>query len=113
MTVFIILCKVHALTNEFMPASISKAFVNCYTHADSYEEALKKILNKFADDGIYLDDIEYPVHVMPVENWEIHIKEQYKNLSLQMLTQSEFESEITKDKVVYGIFCGFNQSEMP
>ncbi|WEV50181.1 hypothetical protein OZX61_12305 (plasmid) [Acinetobacter sp. ESL0695] len=108
MKVFIILCKVHALTNAVMPASISKAFVNCYTHASSYQEAGKKILNKLRDDGIYLDDIESPIYEMPIENWEIHIKEQYKNLSSQMLTQSEFEIAIAEDKVVYGIFGGFN-----
>ena len=108
MKVFIILCKVHALTNAVMPTSIPKAFVNCYTHASSYEEAVKKVLNKLTDDGIYLDDIESPIYEMPVENWEIQIKEQYKNLSPQMLTQSEFESAIAEDKVVYGIFGGFN-----
>lgn len=108
MTVFIILCKVHALTNEFMPASISKAFVNCYTHADSYEEAGKKVLNQLTNDGIHLDEIISPIYEMPVQNWEMHIKEQYKNLLPQMLTQSEFESAIAEDKVVYGIFGGFN-----
>lgn len=108
MKVFIILCKVHAVAETIMPLTMSKAFVNCYINASSYEEAVNKILNQFKNDGIYLDEIESPVYEMPVTSWQSHIKEQYKYLSNQMLSQSEFEKEIKNGKVVYGIFSGFN-----
>ena len=108
MKVFIILCKVHAVAETIMPLTMSKAFINCYINASSYEEAVNKILNQFKNDGIYLDEIESPVYEMPVTSWQSHIKEQYKSLSNQMLSQSEFEKEIKNGKVVYGIFSGFN-----
>lgn len=50
----------------------------------------------------------FPVHTMPISNWEIHIHEQFNSLASQMLTQSEFQKKIQQDKVVYGIFGGFN-----
>ena len=108
MKVFIILCKVHALAETIMPLTMSKAFVNCYIKANSYEEAVKKILNQFMSDGIYLDEIITPVYEMPITSWQSHIQEQYKCLSNEMLSQAEFENEIEKDKVVYGVFSGFN-----
>ena len=42
MKVFIITSKVHALQKSIMPAS-SKAYVNCYTSGNDYEEAIKKV----------------------------------------------------------------------
>lgn len=45
---------------------------------------------------------------MPITSWQSHIQEQYKSLSNEMLSQAEFENEIEKDKVVYGVFSGFN-----
>ncbi|HCH8075579.1 TPA: hypothetical protein NJW64_003813, partial [Acinetobacter baumannii] len=45
-------------------------------------------------DGIYLDEIESPVYEMPATSWSSHIQEQYKSLSNEMLSQSEFENEI-------------------
>ena len=72
------------------------------------EEAVKKILNQFMSDGIYLDEIITPVYEMPITSWQSHIQEQYKSLSNEMLSQAEFENEIEKDKVVYGVFSGFN-----
>ncbi|MFI8008809.1 hypothetical protein ACIF8R_01300 [Acinetobacter sp. ABJ_C4_1] len=91
-----------------MPSTMTKAFVNCYINASSYEEAVNKILNQFTNDGIYLDKIESPIYEMPVTSWQSHIQEQYKSLSSEMLSQSEFENEIKNGKVVYGIFSGFN-----
>ena len=91
-----------------MPSPMSKAFLNCYIKANSYEEAVKKILNQFMSDGIYLDEIITPVYEMPITSWQSHIQEQYKSLSNEMLSQAEFENEIEKDKVVYGVFSGFN-----
>lgn len=108
MKVFIILCKVHTVVESIMPSTMTKAFVNCYINASSYEEAVNKILNQFTNDGIYLDEIESPVYEMPVTSWQLHIQEQYKSLSNEMLSQSEFENEIKNGKVVYGIFSGFN-----
>lgn len=108
MKVFVISCKVHSLAESIMPSSISKAFVNCYTYASSYEKAVKKILHQLQEDGIFLDEIVFPVHTMPISNWEIHIHEQFNSLASQMLTQSEFQKKIQQDKVVYGIFGGFN-----
>ncbi len=108
MKVFIILCKVHAVAETIMPLAMSKAFVNCYINASSYEEAINKILKQFTSDGIYLDEIESPVYEMPATSWSSHIREQYKYLSNEMLSQSEFENEIKNGKVVYGIFSGFN-----
>ncbi|MFW1775340.1 hypothetical protein [Acinetobacter seifertii] len=91
-----------------MPSTMTKAFVNCYASANSYEEAIKKIINQFVNDGIYLDEIESPVYEMPVNSWQSHIQEQYKSLSNEMLSQIEFENKIAKGEVVYGIFSGFN-----
>lgn len=108
MKVFIILCKVHAVVESIMPSTMTKAFVNCYTSANSYEEAVNKILNQFTNDGIYLDEIESPIYEMPVTSWQLHIQEQYKSLSNEMLNQIEFENKIAKGEVVYGIFSGFN-----
>ncbi|MBZ6532275.1 hypothetical protein [Acinetobacter seifertii] len=108
MKVFIILCKVHAVIDSIMPSTMTKAFVNCYINASSYEEAVNKILNQFTNDGIYLDEIESPIYEMPVTSWQLHIQEQYKSLSNEMLNQIEFENKIAKGEVVYGIFSGFN-----
>ncbi|CAA0210595.1 hypothetical protein ACT4YX_18075 [Acinetobacter baumannii] len=55
-----------------------------------------------------MDEIESPVYEMPATSWSSHIQEQYKSLSNEMLSQSEFENEIKNGKVVYGIFSGFN-----
>lgn len=108
MKVFIILCKVHAVVESIMPSTMTKAFVNCYINASSYEEAVNKIFNQFTNDGIYLDEIESPIYEMPVTSWQLHIQEQYKSLSNEMLNQIEFENKIAKGEVVYGIFSGFN-----
>ena len=46
MKVFIITSKVHALQKSIMPVS-SKAYVNCYTGGNDYEEAIKKVFERF------------------------------------------------------------------
>ncbi|WP_224222918.1 hypothetical protein [Acinetobacter seifertii] len=96
------------MIDSIMPSTMTKAFVNCYINASSYEEAVNKILNQFTNDGIYLDEIESPIYEMPVTSWQLHIQEQYKSLSNEMLNQIEFENKIAKGEVVYGIFSGFN-----
>lgn len=107
MKVFIITSKVHALQKSIMPVS-SKAYVNCYTSGNDYEEAIKKVFEKFLIDGIHPDEILNPICEMPLEDWTIHIKEKYGDLAQRMLSQKDFETRILSNEVVYGGFACFD-----
>lgn len=88
-----------------MPLELKKAYINCYMSALDDKDAITKAFNKLHADGMQLQDIvDSFVYHMEIDQWDIHIKEQYPGLYDQLPDQKTLEKRINRGEVVYRIF---------
>ncbi|MFG1496802.1 hypothetical protein ABMA57_09225 [Saccharospirillum sp. HFRX-1] len=102
--VFIVSCHVKGLENSIMPKEVEGAYVSCYSQGIDYDMAVKNILEKLANDGLYLEEILEPLHEMDVASWDEHINEMWPDHINSLPSQSEFSQAIADNKVIYGPF---------
>ena len=91
-----------------MPTSFNGAYVSCYSSASDYVEATKKVLAKLSEDGLHPEEILPPIHEMDVEDWSLHISEQWPDQANSLLNQDEFEATMRNGGVVYGPFGSYS-----
>jgi len=107
MKIYIINVHITPMENSIMPDKFLGAYVNCYTKGKTYEEAVKKVLQKLGDDGLYTKEICEPIYEMESGSWSTHIEENFSKYKQNLPTQEEFENSIALDEVVYGAFGSY------
>lgn len=105
--VFMIPFHVKPGENSIMPADMIGAYVRCYAAGADLEQAARACMKALGADGLLVEEIMQPIHIMVMTQWALHVSEQWPEQAAQMPSQLEFEASINAGKVVYGPFGGY------
>jgi hypothetical protein len=90
------------------PEEMDGAFVNCYSGAESVNEAIQKSINALKKKGYIFKDILKEVMILEPENWDIFVLEAWPEFVNSLPTKNEVKSIVNCGGIFFGPFVGYS-----